>query len=53
MCEDVAVTAKYDGKTQFGQWAYMCPSCFGKYGIGLGLGKGQRLNYVNEEKNKE
>jgi len=35
--------AKYDGKTIFRVWAYMCEEHFKKYGIGLGLGKGQRL----------
>lgn len=35
--------ALYDGKTLMGPWAYMCQSCFGRYGVGLGLGKGQLL----------
>lgn len=35
--------AKYDGKTVYGPWAYMCESCFQTYGVGLGLGRGQRL----------
>ncbi len=33
-----------DGKTILGPWAYMCPSCFKEYGIGLGTGKGQEFN---------
>lgn len=37
------VGADYDGKTVFGPWAYMCQMHFGMYGVGLGLGRGQRL----------
>ena len=29
-----------DGKSKFGPWAIMCPICFAKAGIGLGIGKG-------------
>jgi len=32
-----------DGKTITGIWANMCTICFSKYGIGIGLGKGQVL----------
>lgn len=35
--------AKYDGRTNLGPWAYMCERHFRIYGIGLGLGRGQRL----------
>jgi hypothetical protein len=35
--------AAVDGKTKMGPWAYMCVPCFEEYGIGLGLGRGQRL----------
>jgi hypothetical protein len=31
-----------DGKTVYGQWAFMAPFSYGKYGVGLGLGKGQQ-----------
>ena len=33
----------YDAKTIYGYWANLCPYHFGHYGIGLGLGKGQKL----------
>lgn len=43
------VTAYYDGKTIIeAHWAYMCEECFQKYGVGLGLGKGQRLIYETD-----
>ena len=35
--------AHYDGKTKMGPWAYMCKEHFKQYGIGLGLGRGQKL----------
>ena len=35
--------AAYDGKTRLGPWAYMCETHFEQLGVGLGLGKGQRL----------
>jgi len=37
------VPATHDGATAMGPWAYMCEPCFDNYGVGLGLGKGQRL----------
>ena len=42
------VPAVVDGATRIigggrGSWAYMCQSCFDAFGVGLGLGKGQRL----------
>lgn len=33
--------ALVDGKTLMGPWANMCDAHFLKYGVGLGLGKGQ------------
>lgn len=35
--------AAYDGKTTDGPWAYMCEEHFQARGVGLGLGRGQRL----------
>lgn len=37
------VEAHYDGKTIMGPWANMCDECFAQYGVGLGVGQGQRL----------
>ena len=42
-CDFCPVLAKYDGKTAKGPWAYMCPTHFATYGVGLGLGNGQQL----------
>lgn len=33
-----------DGKTHFGPWGFMCPTCHSRYGYGLGLGKGQHYH---------
>ena len=35
--------ATIDGKTTFGSWANMCDHHYKLYGVGLGLGVGQRL----------
>lgn len=37
------VPAAVDGRTHQGPWANMCGSCFELLGVGLGLGRGQRL----------
>ena len=42
-CDFCSATAQYDGKTRMGPWANMCPMHFRTYGIGLGLGRGQKL----------
>ena len=38
-----------DGQTKMGPWANMCEPCFDMYGVGLGLGKGQRLLTKKDE----
>lgn len=35
--------AAVDGRTVHGPWAYMCVPCHEAIGVGLGMGKGQRL----------
>lgn len=42
--------AAYDGKTHGGPWGNMCEPCFAEYGIGLGLGKGQKLILIEDKK---
>lgn len=46
-CDFCDAQAHYDGKTNFGPWGYMCEAHFAQNGIGLGLGKGQRLIVAN------
>lgn len=41
-----------DGKTLAGAWALMCPICWSVYGIGVGLGKGQKYDSKTLEKLK-
>lgn len=31
----------YDAKMRGGPWANMCPGCYGRHGLGLGIGLGQ------------
>jgi len=44
-CTEAGTTtqAAVDGKTNLGPWAYMCEMHYATHGIGLGLGRGQRL----------
>ena len=42
-CDFCHKVAGYDGQTKMGSWAYMCEEHFEMYGIGLGIGRGQRL----------
>jgi hypothetical protein len=37
--------ATVDGKTIFGPWANMCQTHYSLHGVGLGMGRGQRLIY--------
>ena len=50
-CDLCGVLAKYDGKTTIGPWAYMCKTCFRRFGVGLGTGKGQEL--ILKSRNQE
>ena len=50
-CDLCGVAASYDGKTIYGPWANMCDKCFKKYGVGLGTGRGQKLE-LNERQIK-
>ena len=45
ICEDKIKDEFYDGATRLRgkPWAVMCPACFSDYGVGLGIGKGQRF----------
>lgn len=41
--DDIAKDGEFvDGKTKMGPWACMCIRCHDRYGVGLGMGKGQR-----------
>ena len=41
--DEVDKLALYDGRTKAGSWANMCQEHFRQHGIGLGLGRGQKL----------
>ena len=46
LCEKVEnkkTPALYDGKTTLGPWGFLCQKHFNQFGIGLGLGRGQKL----------
>ena len=42
-CDFCKEQALYDGRTVTGVWAYMCSKHYMSYGVGLGVGKGQRI----------
>lgn len=46
-CDFCGAEAHYDAKTNMGPWGYMCEAHYRTHGIGLGLGKGQRLIVAN------
>lgn len=45
VCSTKFKTVMYDAKTSQGPWANMCEECFSMYGIGLGVGLGQKYVY--------
>ena len=49
-CDFCGDEAHYDGRTKIGPWGNMCEPCFREHGIGLGLGRGQRLVLEKEVK---
>ncbi|MEK6832674.1 MAG: hypothetical protein AABY32_01390 [Nanoarchaeota archaeon] len=49
---NVDTDAIYDGKTTMGCWGNMCEKHFKQYGVGLGLGKGQKLVVKTPSTNK-
>jgi hypothetical protein len=42
-CDFCGAPACYDAKSKQGPWFYGCEADFATYGIGLGVGLGQRL----------
>ena len=45
--------ALYDAKTKLGCWAYLCQDCFEVNGVGLGLGKGHRMEPIHSMSSSE
>lgn len=48
-CDICGHPAEYDAKTKQGPWGYLCATDFAIYGIGLGLGVGQKLVLRTQE----
>ena len=38
----------YDARTSMGGWGNLCSRCFNRYGVGLGVGKGQRYSLQDD-----
>lgn len=51
LCHLPIVKEFVDGKTVYGPWAILCPSCHRAKGVGIGTGKGQRYKArrINDE----
>lgn len=50
ICGDPLTKWFVDGKTEMGSWVIMCPGCFKVYGVGLGVGLGQKYNVADGKK---
>lgn len=48
-CKQPITDGFVDGKTVYGPWACMCPTCFFLEGIGIGEGKGQVYELQDNE----
>jgi len=45
-CDMCGETASYDAATSFGAWANLCQNHFRQFGLGLGTGRGQKLELI-------
>jgi hypothetical protein len=50
ICGEPILDVFIDGKTVQGAWAIMCVPCHGRFGLGLGTGKGQKYLKATSEK---
>jgi hypothetical protein len=42
ICNGGFASVMYDARTKSGQWGNICRKCFSAYGVGIGMGRGQR-----------
>lgn len=42
-CDICGNEAHYDARTNIGCWMYLCEDCHKVLGVGLGMGRGQKL----------
>lgn len=45
LCDAELTDVKYDAATTLGPWGILCRSCMGRYGLGLGTGRGQEYKH--------
>lgn len=48
-CKRPITNRFYDAKTVYGPWAFLCPACFARIGVGLGIGRGQHYKRTSPE----
>jgi hypothetical protein len=49
VCKNELKEVFFDAKTKFGPWANMCNDCFNEFGVGIGIGKGQKYQVTKEQ----
>lgn len=42
ICGDEFGSVMYDARTKQGPWGNLCEGCFNAYGVGVGIGRGQK-----------
>ena len=50
ICGALKSESWYDARTMWGQWAFLCHTCFLENGMGLGVGFGQMYDGLTLEK---
>jgi hypothetical protein len=49
ICKEKLEDYFVDGKTRIGPWAIMCKKCFEYFGIGFGIGRGQKYTILRDK----
>jgi len=53
VCGDTLKDSFIDGRTKTGFWAIMCEACHKEFGVGLGVGKGQKYKLKRIKEGEE
>jgi len=50
VCETPILNEFYDARLKTGQWACLCHRCWSLHGVGLGVGRGQHFERIENNK---
>jgi hypothetical protein len=50
ICHKALGDSFVDGATTMGPWGIMCKNCFPVFGVGLGIGRGQRYEKQSDDR---